>query len=182
MFGGLHFFSSYLTTYIFMPVGGVSSETKVPSSKLSAMRTRSDGSDNDITKDECGKLLATKKGSSLPRDAELRSRAESARPASRDEQMEFVSLIVVFVYFVSPRMHDWIDKIWTYIRHVRPPRLRGFPHFLFPNFAFFSCDSAFFTRPDLARIIELSSAQLDCTEIANFAPVSWARNSEVKRN
>ena len=38
----------------------------------------------------------------------------------------------------------------------------------------FSCDSAFFTLSDLARIIELSSAQLDRTEIANFAPVSWA--------
>ena len=32
----------------------------------------------------------------------------------------------------------------------------------------------FFTLSDLARIIELSSAQLDCAEIANFAPVSWA--------
>ena len=36
----------------------------------------------------------------------------------------------------------------------------------------FSCDSAFFTLPDLARIIELRSAQLDHAEIANFAPVS----------
>ena len=32
----------------------------------------------------------------------------------------------------------------------------------------------FFTLSDLARIIELSSAQLDRVEIANFAPVSWA--------
>ena len=36
-----------------------------------------------------------------------------------------------------------------------------------------TCDSAFFyTLPDLARIIELSSAQLDRAEIANFASVS----------
>ena len=38
----------------------------------------------------------------------------------------------------------------------------------------FLCDSVFFTLPDLARIIELSSAQPDRAEIANFAPVSWA--------
>ena len=36
----------------------------------------------------------------------------------------------------------------------------------------FSCDSAFVTLSDLARIIELSLAQLDRAEIANFAPVS----------
>ena len=29
-------------------------------------------------------------------------------------------------------------------KHVRPPRLCGFLRFLFPNFAFCSCDSAFF--------------------------------------
>ncbi|XP_071803925.1 transmembrane and coiled-coil domains protein 2-like isoform X2 [Asterias amurensis] len=68
------------------------SETKVPSiTKLTTMRTRSDGSDNDITKDETGKISGTKKGSSLPRDAELRLRAESARPSNRDDQVEFLS-------------------------------------------------------------------------------------------
>ena len=65
------------------------------------------------------------------------------------------------------------NSIIGFIGHLRPSRLRGFPHFLFPNFAFFSsCDSAFFTLSDLARIIELSSAQLDRAEIANIAPVS----------
>ena len=34
---------------------------------------------------------------------------------------------------------------------MTPPRLCGFPRFLFPNFAFFHA-----TRTDLARIIELS--------------------------
>ena len=48
----------------------------------------------------------------------------------------------------------------------RPLRLLGFLRFLFPNF--------FHALYDLARIIELSSAQLDRTEIANFVPVSWA--------
>ena len=46
--------------------------------------------------------------------------------------------------------------------------------FFIPNFAFFSCNSAFVTLSDLARIIELRSAQLDRVEIANFAPVSSA--------
>ena len=57
-------------------------------------------------------------------------------------------------------------------RHVRPPRLRGFPLFFISQLRVFSCDFAFFTLPDLARIIELSSAQLVRAEIANFAPVS----------
>ncbi|XP_038051691.1 transmembrane and coiled-coil domains protein 2-like isoform X2 [Patiria miniata] len=63
------------------------SETKVPSnSKLTSMRTRSDGSDND--KEDTGR----KKGSSLPRDVEMRARAESARPATKEDQVDFVHL------------------------------------------------------------------------------------------
>ena len=43
------------------------------------------------------------------------------------------------------------------VGHVRPPRLCGFLHFLFPNFAFFFLHATplFFTLSDLARIIEL---------------------------
>ena len=43
--------------------------------------------------------------------------------------------------------------------------------FYFPTSRYFR---VFFTLSDLARIMELSSAQLDPAEIANFAPVSWA--------
>ncbi|XP_022091055.1 transmembrane and coiled-coil domains protein 2-like isoform X2 [Acanthaster planci] len=65
-----------------------SSETKVPSvSKLTTLRTRSDGSDND--KDEAGR--GSRKGSSLPRDSEMRARAESARIATREDHIDFLS-------------------------------------------------------------------------------------------
>ena len=76
------------------------------------MRARSDGSDNDITKDETGKISGTKKGSSLPRDAELRLRAESARPSNRDDQMEFVSLIPL-PHWENP------GKIWLTCLHLK---------------------------------------------------------------
>ena len=47
--------------------------------------------------------------------------------------------------------------------------------FYFPTSRFFHATPLFFfTLSDLARIIELSSAQLDRAEIANFVPVSWA--------
>ena len=39
---------------------------------------------------------------------------------------------------------------------------------------FFLSNFAFFPLSDLARIIELSLAQLDCAEFANFASLSWA--------
>ena len=46
--------------------------------------------------------------------------------------------------------------------------------FFFPTSRFFHATPLFVTLSDLARIIELSSAQLVRAEIANFAPVSWA--------
>ena len=95
----------------------------------------------------------------------------------------FIMIIISFIRECITLYHSWSPLlstpgtasltvvsqcifIYAYARHVRPPSLCGFPRFLFPNFAFFSCDSA--------RIIELSSAQLDRAEIANFVPVSWA--------
>ena len=67
-----------------------------------------------------------------------------------------------------------IINVGLTVRHVRPPRLRGSWRFFISQLlrGFFHATPLFFTLYDLARIIELSSAQLDRTEIADFAPVS----------
>ena len=65
-----------------------------------------------------------------------------------------------------------LDKFLSFLQNTGMWDLRVF--FISQLCIFFHATPLIFTLSDLARIIELSSAQLDRAEIANFAPVSWA--------